>query len=157
VTLSPKFATTFSEAGPYQPVNGMFPFNPGLQATVRLMLAPYADINGLVQSIAALPEYRGSAPCLMSGTGTYTPLTDPAFDLVQAFAANKFIWAAGSWTLHFKITAGDQQDSLDKTFELSAADVERLRDSVKLVKSCQSINGTAPLGQDGATSNYLLR
>ena len=157
ISLFPQFVTSQSNMGPYMVVTGLVPINPGLQTTIRFMMAPQADIIGLARSISSLPDQHGVAPCAVSGTGSRTPLTDPAFDMVQSFARSKFIWTEGKWTLHFTITAADQQDSFDKTFELSAADVQSLWDSVKLVKSCLSINGMSPLAQDGALSNYLLR
>ena len=85
------------------------------------------------------------------------PVTDQAFEIVQSFAREKFVWSGGDWTLHFKVTAGGQDDTLAKTFALSPADVARLWDSVRLIKSCLSITGMAPMAQDGATSNYLFR
>jgi hypothetical protein len=157
VSLFPQFVTTLSNMGPYLAVTGLVPINPGILTTIRFIMAPNANINGLVSSISSLPDQHGIAPCTPSGTGSRSPLSDQAFGMVEAFARSKFIWTEGKWTLHFTVTAADQQDSFDKTFELSAADVQGLWDSVKLVKSCLSINGMSPLAQDGAMSNYLLR
>lgn len=157
VSLFPQFVTTLSNMGPYIAVTGLVPINPGLQTTIRFLMAPNADFNTLNRSVSNLPDYAGRTVCAQSSPGSFTPLTDPAFDLVQSFAQNKFLWTEGEWTLRFKITAGDQQDTFEKTFKLSSVDVQNLRASVKLLKSCLSFSANTPLAQDGATSNYLIR
>ncbi len=159
VSLFPKLVTVLGSAGPYERITGMIPINPDVETTFRIIMAPNADadINGLLASISRLPDYRNSMPCAQSVAGSYSPLTEQAFDMIQSFAENNFVWTAGKWTLDFKITAGGQEDSLDKTFELTSADIQDLRNSVKLVKSCKSVNVTFPLAQEGLLSNYILR
>jgi hypothetical protein len=84
-------------------------------------------------------------------------LSDDAFALVKNFAADKFIWREGDWHLKMSMTADGQHQSFSKDFSMSAADVERLRASLALIKRCISVRVDAPLGQDGPTMNFISK
>lgn len=157
VNLHPQFVTLLSSGGPYLAVTGLVPINSGAATTIRFMMAPNANVVGMLHNVADLPEYKASSFCSQSGTGSFNPVTEKAFDIIQSYALEKFIWTKGDWTLRFEVTAGGQHDHYEKVFKLTATDVADLRSSLKLVKACQSVSGTFPLGQDGAMSNYVMR
>jgi len=50
-----------------------------------------------------------------------------------------------------------QKQSFSKDFSLSAADVERLRASLTLIRRCISVRFDTPLGQDGPMMNFLSK
>jgi hypothetical protein len=155
--LSPAYWTILNPFGPFFPVTGPFPIPAALNLDLKVVMTASANFANLYRQVAALPEYASQQPCAPKSGGAVDPMADDAFQLVEAFAKDHFGWREGDWRLRLDVTAGDEKKSFERDFALSNGEVERLRQSIALLRQCLTANLTAPLAQDAGVANFLSK
>ena len=155
--LSPTYWTILNPFGPFYPVTGAFPIPAALNLDLKVVMTAGANFASLYRQVAALPEYSSQQPCVQKSSGAVDPMSDGAFQIVEAFAKDHFGWREGDWRLRLDVTAGDEKKTFERDFTLSGGEVERLRQSIALLRQCLSANMTAPLAQDGGVANFLSK
>jgi hypothetical protein len=156
-TLFPTSWTILGQFGPFQPVSGPFPFQPGQVADLRVVMFTGLNFTGMYQQLTAMPAYKSQPPCTYAYNGSVSPLTDDAFSIVEAFADGHFSWKPGDWHFELAVVAEGKPQTFQKDFALSAPEVDGLRRSVSLLRQCQSANLNAPFAQDGAIANFVSK
>ena len=143
---------------PFFPVVGGFPIFAGADLELRvLMTGSGINFANLLASIAALPEYKGQQACVQKANGALEPLTESAFQIVNTFFTQHFVWSEGDWHFTLNAKVGDQVKTFDRDFTLTASDVEQLRGSIALNRQCAAVNVLTPLAQDGVTANFVSK
>jgi len=156
--LAPMSWTIAGIFGPFAPVTGPFPIFAGTKLDLRVVMMPGANLASLYNQLGALPEYANQAPCTPKFNGTVDPLTSEAFEIVKTFSEDRFGWREGGWTLQLEVsTEGEDKKTFEHEFAISESDLNRLRTSLRLAKSCLGVHFTAPLAQDGSVANFLSK
>jgi hypothetical protein len=155
-TVGPVSWTIISQQGPFAPVVGPFPFGAGMKADLRIVMATDVNVPSLLQRLAELPEYRQQPPCVPR-EGRVPPLTHAAFEMVRAFAEQRFVWREGDWRLDIDVATEHGAWTFSHRFSLSADEVEFLRQSIALLGQCLAVNVLAPFAQDGGVANFLTK
>lgn len=155
--LSPAYWTIVSPFGPFFPVTGPFQIPAALNLDLNVVMTASANFANLFRQVAALPEYASQQPCTPKSGGAIDPMSDDAFQLVEAFAKDHFGWREGDWRLRLDVTASDEKKSFQRDFTLSSGEVERLRQSIALLRQCLTANLTTPLAQDAGVANFLSK
>ncbi len=107
--------------------------------------------------VNALPEYKSQHPCVFKTDGSTDPLSEDAYQLVSDYATSYFAWKPGDWRFQMTVKWGQQMRTFDRTFTLSANEVERLRASIPLARQCMGVSWQYPLAQDGDLANFLSK
>jgi hypothetical protein len=110
--------------------------------------------SGLLGRVTALPENKSQQPCIFKTDGSVDPLSADAYQLVNDYATNHFAWKPGDWRFQMTVKWGQQMRTFDRSFTLSASEVERLRASIPLARQCMGVSWQLPLAQDGDLANF---
>jgi hypothetical protein len=152
------FAWTIANPyGPFAAAPGFFPIFAGAKLDLRVVMGTGANFAPLYSKTATLPEYKTQMPCGVKSNGSLEPMTNAAFQIAKEFSEDHFAWYPGDWKFSVDVSTDSEHKSFTREFSLSAADVDRLKGSIVLLKQCLSINMTSPLAQDGTLSNFLRK
>lgn len=156
-TLQPMTWTINSPFNGFLPITGNIPIPVATDLDLRIAMISTANYSSLLGRINALPEYKSQQPCIFKTNGSVDPLSDGAFELVNDYATSHFAWKPGDWRFQMTVKWGQQVRSFDRTFTLSASEVERLRASIPLARQCMGVSWQQPLAQDGDAANFLTK
>lgn len=141
--------------GPFAPIAGPLPIWAGAKLDLRVAMITGENWTALYSKTSALPEYKSQMPCAYKQNSAPDPMTDAGYAVVKAFAEEHFGWYPGDWKLRIDVTTDNQSKTFNREFSLSPAEIDRLRNSISLLKQCLSVTTTSPLAQDGTVSNFL--
>jgi len=156
-TLQPMTWTINSPFSGFVPIMGNIPIPVALDLDLRIAMISNANYSALQGRITALPEYRSQQPCSFKTDGGIDPLSEDGYKLVSDYATSHFAWKPGDWRLRMTVKWGQQMRTFDRTFTLSASEVERLRASISLARQCMGVGWQYPLAQDGDLANFLSK
>ena len=155
--VAPTSWTIANPYGPFAAVTGFFPIFAGAKLDLRVAMLTGANFAPLYAKTSTLPEYRTQLPCIVKSNGSLEPMTTAAFQIAKEFSEDHFGWYPGDWKLSIDVSTDSEHKTFTREFSLSAADIDRLKGSIVLLKQCLSINMTSPLAQDGTLSNFLQK
>jgi hypothetical protein len=156
-TLQPMTWTINSPFNGFLPITGNIPIPVATDLDLRIAMISSANYSGLLGRITALPEYKSQQPCILQTNGSIDPLSQDAYQLVSDYATSHFAWKPGDWRFQMTVKWGQQARTFDRTFALSASEVERLRASIPLARQCMGVSWQLPLAQDGDLANFLSK
>jgi hypothetical protein len=156
-TLLPMTWTINSPFKGFFPIAGNIPVPVGVDLDLRITMVSAANYSDLFSRVSASTAPGGQQLCTPKANGFVDPLSESVYQMVHDFAANHFAWKPGDWRFQMTVKWGRQTRSFERSFNLSAGEVERLRASIPLARQCIGVNWYLPLAQDGDLANFLAK
>lgn len=149
--------TIANSYGPFVLITGPLPIFAAAKLDLRIVMVTGANFSELYQKTSALPEYKAQLPCVAMANGTQNPMTESGFQIAKEFSEAHFGWYAGEWNLRIDVATENGSEIFTRSFSLSSSEIDKLRDSIVLMKQCLTVAQTLPLAQDGTVSNFLSK